>query len=134
MRQFAARQHDFELRELHLVRVFHSPVEALRGYAEGELALPFPILADPGREVYKSYGVGGSLLALLRPPSFAHFRQAMRQGLRPRWRDARRDGIGGTPADFLIDPEGKIAKAHYGKSITDSLSPADALEWVEALP
>ena len=130
VRQFAARAEEFERRGLPLVRVFHSPVEALRDYAEGERAVPFPVLADPRRRVYREYGIGGSWLDFLRARgALGRVREATRQGLKPRWRDALRDGIGGSPADFLIDETGVLVRVHYGEHHADSITVEEALRW-----
>ena len=126
MRQFATRHAEFRERGVHLVRVFHSPVEALARYVEGEAATPFPILADPGRQVYDRYGVSRSLLAVLNPLCLPRYWSASRAGHAPRIADAKRDGIGGSPADFLIGPAGAIEYARYGRGFADGLQVDDA--------
>ena len=131
-RQFAARHAEFVARDVALVRVFHSPAPALRDHAVGPHALPFPVLADPEKRVYREYGIGSSWLALLKPGALARIREARAHGLAPRWRDALRDGIGGTPADFLIGRDGKIVALHYGTHFADSTPPAAALAWIDA--
>jgi hypothetical protein len=118
------------------VRVFHSPAEALRDFAFGERPLPFPVLADPRRAVYRRFGVSGSLLvlvSLLSRTTRARVQAARGSGLRPRWRDVFRDGIGGYPADFLIDPEGRVARVRYGRHLADSIPVAGALAWIDEL-
>ncbi|MHC5065482.1 MAG: redoxin domain-containing protein, partial [Planctomycetota bacterium] len=57
VRQFAQRRQEFFQRGVELVRIFHSPLEALRSYAEGEHAIELPVLADPEKQVYQAYGV-----------------------------------------------------------------------------
>jgi peroxiredoxin len=117
------------------VRVFHSPVDALRGYASGPGAVPFPVLGDPGREVYRRYGVGGSLrslFSLFRGGVRERFRLARASGLHSRFRDALRDGIGGNPADFLIGPDGRLLQVRYGEHLADSVPVAAALAWIDA--
>jgi hypothetical protein len=131
VRQFAARADEFERRGLPLVRVSHSPVGALRDYVEGPGAVPFAVLADPGRRVYRAYGIGASWLAFLRARgALGRVREATRTGLKPRWSDALRDGIGGSPADFLIDASGLLERVHYGAHHADSLTPETALAWI----
>jgi hypothetical protein len=117
------------------VRIFRSPVEALRSYASGPGAVPFPVLGDPGREVYRRFGVGASLrslLSLLTRAARERARLARAAGLRPRFRDALRDGIGGNPADFLIGPDGRLLRVSYGEHLADSIGVARALEWIDA--
>ncbi|MBM4014296.1 MAG: redoxin domain-containing protein [Planctomycetes bacterium] len=132
-RQFAARHAEFAARGVALVRLFHSPPEALQELVRGERAVPFTIVADPERVAYRAFGVGGSLFALLRPGALARIREARTHGLTPRWRDALRDGIGGCPADFLIGADGRLRAVRYGRHFADSLAPAAALGWIDAL-
>jgi len=124
-------------RGVGLVQVFHSPADALRELATGPHALPFPVVADPGKVAYRLFHVGGSwasLWSIATGRAFARTREAAASGLRPRWRDVLRDGAGGSPADFLIAPDGTVARAHYGAHFADSLSPAAALAWIDELP
>ncbi|MCC6407574.1 MAG: redoxin domain-containing protein [Planctomycetes bacterium] len=131
MRQFAARYSDLRERGLELVRVFHSPVEALAHYVESEPRVPFPVLGDPERRVYRAFGVRRGLGALLKPSGWKRAREAAAAGLKPRWRDTFAHGISGFPADFLIGADGRIERVHYGANFTDSLSVAAAFEWLE---
>jgi hypothetical protein len=97
--------------------------------------LPFDVVADPQRVAYKLYGVGGrlsSLWSMVSGSALPRIREARRAGLKPDLRDALRDGISGNPADFLIGPDGRIVRAHYGRHFADSLLPKTALEWIDA--
>ena len=132
-RQFAARHADFARLGTTLVHVFKSPVAALAPLGSGEARVPFDVVADPERVAYRLYGIPGSLLSLwslLTRRGLARALEARRAGLRPRRRDALRDGIGGSPSDFLIGPDGGILRAHYGAHFTDSVLPATALGWI----
>ena len=74
----------------------------------------------------------GSLWSLATGLALRRTHEARRAGLRPKWRDALRDGIGGNPADFLIGPDGTIVRARYGRHFADGLAPEAALEWIDA--
>lgn len=133
-RQFAARHAEFVRRGVDLVHLFHSPAPALADFAVGEQKVPFPVVADPGRVAYRLYGVGAglsSLWSLLTGVALRQIHEARRSGLRPKWRDALRDGIGGNPADFLIGADGRIERARYGRHFADSLEPEEALAWID---
>jgi peroxiredoxin len=122
-------------RGVALIRVFRSPVAALHALGAGDHRVPFDVLADPGRVAYRLYGVGGrfaSLWSMVTGRALGRIREARRAGLRGDWRDALRDGISGNPADFLIGPDGRIARARYGAHFADSLLPKEALEWIDA--
>ncbi|HEX9793337.1 MAG TPA: AhpC/TSA family protein [Planctomycetota bacterium] len=123
VRRFAARHAEFESAGVQPVQVFHSPAAALKDFAAGEHAVPFPVLADPQRSAYRAFGVAPSWFGLLKPAAWKHALQASREGLKPNWRDTVRDGMTGLPADFLIDAAGRIEWAHYGENFTDSLQP-----------
>jgi len=132
-RQFAARHADFVRLGTTLVQVFKSPVAALAPLGTGDGRVPFDVLADPERVAYRLYAIPGSLLSLwslLSRRGLERALEARRAGLRPRRLDWLRDGIGGSPADFLIGPDGAIVRAHYGAHFADSLSPATALAWI----
>lgn len=132
VRQLAQRYGDFRAAGVELVAVFHSPASALREYARGSAAVPYPVLADPERRSYRSFGIERGLWTLLDPRAFARALAASRAGLRPRWRDAWRDGIGIVPADFLVGPDGVLERVHYGAHFADPLPVETALAWAGA--
>jgi peroxiredoxin len=114
--------------------VFRSPVAALHELGAGEHRVPFDVVADPERLAYRLFGVGGrlsSLWSMVTGRALQRIREARRAGLKPDWRDALRDGISGNPADFLIGPDGRIVRAHYGDHFADSVLPTTALEWID---
>lgn len=129
MQQFAAHHQQFVQNQLQVVRVFHSPVNALQWVWEQEPP-PFPILADPERIAYGLFGVEKTLRSLLKFSAHRRVKESREARLKPRWRDAIRDGFTGLPADFLVGPEQTVLRAHYGKDFTDSLTVEDALDWI----
>ncbi|MSR47785.1 MAG: hypothetical protein EXS13_12110 [Planctomycetes bacterium] len=131
-RQFATSHAEFVRRDVVLVRVFHSPATALVSFAHGPHALPFTVLADPAKSAYRSWGVSSSWRALFSRAALGRIAEARSAGLSANWRDAWRDGIGGAPADFLIAANGNIAALHYGLHFADSITPAEALRWIDA--
>jgi peroxiredoxin len=131
-RQFAARHAEFARRGVAIARIFRSPIDALRDHASGPHALPFDVLGDPQKRVYRLFGVGASWLSLFTLAAGQRIREARGSGLRSHWRDALRDGIGGSPADFLIGADGRLLRVHYGEHFADSITPATALEWIDA--
>jgi len=74
-----------------------------------ELDIPFPVLADPQRRAYDTYGaIRGSSSSFLSPTTVRSAVSAVLHGMRPGRvvGDARQ--LGGT---FIIDPEGIIRYA-----------------------
>jgi hypothetical protein len=130
VQQFAALVPEFTAHGVPVVRVFHSPVAALQGLTD----LPLTVLADPHRDLYRQFGVQQSLWSLFHWRAWPRVLASRRAGLRPRWRDALRDGFRGLPADFLVGPDGLIERCHYGRIFTDHLPPQEALAWLSAAP
>jgi hypothetical protein len=117
-----------------MVHVFRSPVSALEAFGVGPHKVPFPVVADAERVAYRLFGVPtglSSLWSLLTGHALRRISEARRAGLKPRWRDVLRDGIGGNPADFLIGADGRIVRARYGRHFADALLPSGALEWID---
>jgi len=112
------------------IAIFHSSPEAMRPH---QGALPFAAVADPARELYREFGVEQSPKAVLHPSAFttplrpaawAAVARGLRAGGRP---SPKGDGALGLPADFLINPEGQLVAAHYGRHANDQWSVDDLL-------
>lgn len=103
-----------------IVAVFDSSLENLRKHAEKHRA-PFPILADEKNVFYRAYGVEHSLAGmfkgmLTRMPSL--LRAMFVNGYVP-W--VIKGSMTTMPADFLVDENGVIQTAYYGKDEGDHL-------------
>ena len=112
---------------LSIIAVFQSPVESIRNYV-GKQDAPFPIIADPEQELYKLYGVTGSMLGMLKT-SFRvkDLSQSFSMGYLP-------GKIEGTftmiPADFLVNENFVIDRAFYGKDVGDHLPLTEVYSWL----
>jgi len=106
-----------------VVAVFDSPVENLALHTRRHNA-PFPILADETNQYYREYGIERSLKGVAkgiatRVPTLV---RATLKGFIP----MRVKGSMTTmPADFLIDADGVIQRAYYGRDEGDHLPFAD---------
>jgi peroxiredoxin len=118
------RHEEFTARGLEVVAVFESPLAAMRE-ALARQEVPFAVIADPERSLYKRYGVdGGSVLGLLKAVTRGEdFLAARRLGLPLGSLDGKKTQL---PADFLIGPDGRIRVAYLGRDIGDHL-PIDEL-------
>lgn len=120
LRDFAQHFPRLHERGLEVVAFFHSPARHIRANA-GKGHYPFPLVADPEFNVYRSYGVETSwlrfLLSMLLPGFYVDWVRSMRYGF---WGGVDWQ-MGKMPADFLIGPEGQIVKAHYGREMGDHL-------------
>jgi peroxiredoxin Q/BCP len=113
---------------LAMVGVFQSPVESIREHV-GRQDVPFPIVADPEMEFYRSYGVEARWGALLGMGVTKAALRAFRRGFLP----GRVDGpFTRIPADFLIGPDGNIAASYYGRDINDHLPVEEVRGWLRS--
>jgi peroxiredoxin len=133
------RLHDFarELprlrpRGLEAVAFFHSSAAKVRA-AGGHRAYPLHLVGDPTYDVYRAYGVQTSWRGLVfsvgLPRFYVDWVRSMRHGF---WGGVDTD-MTKMPADFLIAPDGRIAKAHYGRTIGDHLPVADVDAFLDAI-
>ncbi len=105
--------------EVQVVAFFETPLATLREYQSDRNA-GFPILSDAARKSYRAFGVRRSFIGMVmgmvtRFPSLV---QSMRQGNLPREFGASMLTM---PASFLIDEEGKVVHAYYGKDEGDHI-------------
>lgn len=111
---------------LAVVSVFQSPKESIAQYV-GRQDAPFPIVPDPDMVFYKRFGVESQWRGLLSIRVIAAALQAFRKGFMP----GRVEGpMHRTPADFLIDAQGRIAVAHYGRDIDDHIPLDTIAQWL----
>ncbi|MGD8617036.1 MAG: redoxin domain-containing protein [Gammaproteobacteria bacterium] len=103
-----------------IVAIFDSPLDNLQRHA-GKHEAPFPILADAENRYYKIYGIRHSLIGvmkgmLLRMPRLLYAMFA--KGYLPL---SIKGSMTTMPADFLINAQGIIQTAHYGRDEGDHL-------------
>jgi peroxiredoxin Q/BCP len=114
----------FHDKGLYMLAFWESPKESILEYV-GRQDVPFPIVADPKRNVYRLYGVESSWLGYIRGMlRLSGFYKALRKGFLPGKMEGEKALL---PADFLIGPDLIIKKAYYGKDIGDHL-PIEEIE------
>lgn len=103
---------------LDLMAVFQSPVESIQEYAVGKVE-EFPVIPDPQRKLYALYGAETSWLAFAKSAGrLKDIAAATAKGFLP----GKMEGeVNQVPAEFLIDENGIIRTAFYGKDIGDHL-------------
>src|SRR5438093_11761731 len=109
------RAREIEAAGIKEVIVFHSSAMSIRSYQKD---VPFVLVGDPKKALYKEFGVESSLGfisrkslgAALRGVAHGHF------GLR------LAGGPMGLPGDFVIPPAGQIKAAKYGTHAYDQWS------------
>jgi len=121
-----------EAHGLQVVVFFQSPQENLDDHATMGHA-PFPVVADPERVVYDRYGVDKSTTGML-TGALGRLPDAM-QALKSGWSLALPDGdMTSLPAHFLLDEDGKVHTAHYGRDIGDHLPIDDVIAFAAQSP
>jgi peroxiredoxin len=126
LRSFARRHSEIADAGIREVVVFHSTREALLEHAAD---LPFPVVADPGKQLYTEFGVESLVWALLDPRAWLPIaRGVARSALRVLTGRGRvpslvpAGGRLGLPADFLIANDGRVLAAKYGSHAYDQWS------------
>ncbi len=113
-------------RGLAVISVFQSPAASISEYV-GRQDAPFPIIPDPTMALYRLFGVESRWLGLVSVRVIGVALRAFSQGFLP----GRVEGpLQRTPADFLIDEQGKIAVVHYGRNIDDHLDLTTITQWL----
>ncbi len=103
-----------------IIAIFDSPLDNLTRHTEKHKA-PFPILADESNKYYKEYGIEHSFIGMLKGMIFRMptLLKGMFKGYVPL---IFKGSLTTMPADFLIDREGNIKVAYYGKDEGDHLA------------
>lgn len=105
-----------------VIAVFESDNQTLKEYLE-ETKLPFTVIGNPSLSLYRRYGVQKSawrtFFSVFSPKTMAAALKGRKllanMGL-------KRDGaLTRLPADFVIDENGMVQVAYYGKNIGDHL-------------
>lgn len=110
---------ELEADGLSVIAFFQSPAESILAEV-GRQQPPFPIIADPEKEVYAAYGIerSGAAVARAAVRRMSDAAAALAKGFVP----SKANGeLALIPADFLIDEELIIREAYYGADIGDHL-------------
>ena len=132
LRSIVTRYDEIRSQRVREVVVFHSTAAELTKH---EAELPFPLIADPERALYRRLGVERGLRSLLRPRALRaamagqtaalRHKSTMRRALGP---VTPTGGLLGLPADFLIAPDGRIAALKYGQHAYDQWTVDELLD------
>ena len=132
LRSFVRRADEIKA-NLREVVIFHSPRGELQRYVSD---LPFHMVPDPTKAIYRAFGVEEDRKALLSPrawPAIAKSVLAVLPGIikgtaavPPLDPPGGRFGL---PADFMIASGGTVTASLYGTHVDDSWSVEEALEF-----
>ncbi len=118
----AAAMGEFRARSCGVWMVFQSAPGRLQA-AMAEWQPGFAAVADPAARLYDAFGAATSVAGYLHPRSVAAAVRATFAGRRHGRFEGREMQM---PADFVLDPAGRIVLAHYGRHVGDD-APAAAL-------
>jgi peroxiredoxin len=132
LHSITARMNEISAAGIREVVVFHSTATELRKY---QYDMPFPVIGDPDKTLYRRFGVEASAKAVLNPRAW----RALPVG----WRRAIADAVAhrraplplaptngnlGLPADLLITTDGNVAAVKYGVHAYDQWSVDELLD------
>lgn len=130
LRSITRRHEEIVAAGVREVVVFHSSAETMLEFQGG---LPFAAIADPGKKLYVEFGVEkmsfvAALRAALSPRSWRAAWQALTQAPSLDGAAGRGEEHLGLPADFLIEPNGLVLAARYGRYVDDQWSVDELLD------
>jgi len=120
--QMIKRAEEIKSAGIHEVIIFHSREVEMQPLQQG---VPFDLVADAEKVYYKEFGVESSLAFFLNREAIA---AAIRGILRGKLSLKMTGGPLGLPADFLIEPNGLVRAAKYGRHAYDQWSVDELLE------
>lgn len=129
------RHHEITANGIREVVMFHSTPEELATYVD---EMPFDLVADPDRTLYRRFGVETSVRSVVDPRSVAPIVKGMMDRSlagKLRLKDGLHRANGGhlgLPADILIDTDGTVIDAKYGKHAGDQWSVDELLQHAKA--
>ena len=119
LRSVVQRHDEIVAAGIREVVFFHSPTEELRKHVAD---LPFAVVADPDKTVYREFGVKSAPRALLSPRAWGPIVRGILTALRvkaPLPAATPHGGRLGLPADFLIAPDGRVIAKKHGEHVYD---------------
>jgi peroxiredoxin len=136
LRSVSGRIEEIEAASIREVVVFHSTATELRKYQDD---MPFAVIGDPDKTLYRRFGVEASAKAILNPRAWralpGGWRHAIANAVAHRRAPlpaAPTNGNLGLPADLLIASDGRVVAVKYGAHAYDQWSVDELLELVKA--
>lgn len=128
LQSFFKRAEELKANNVHEVVVFHA---SQKDMLASVVDVPFDLIADPSRKLYKDFGVDTSWKALLNLGVMQKALKGIRKfGMRvPQSLEAEL----GVPADFLINQSGTIVALKYGAHADDQWSVEEVIELARSL-
>ncbi len=122
---------DFKNKNLEMIFFFESPATLIQRSTFHKDVLPIPILSDPEKIWYNTYGLEESS----RISAMSHLTSIIQSTIKakmkglPVYTMAAGESINTIPAEFLLDENLIIRRIHYSTSLTDRMSIKDIQEF-----
>lgn len=135
LRSIVQRHDEITAHGVTEVVVFHSSAAELRPHVAD---LPFAVVGDPEKRLYREFGVESAPRSLLDPRVWGSIVHGVVRDLGPVLRGRRplpkpEGGRLGLPADFLIAPDGAVVAEKRGQHAYDQWSVDELLVHAQAL-
>lgn len=127
LRSITQRHNEILAAGIREVVVFHSPADELLAY---QADLPFAVIADPGKRLYREFGVEAAPRALLHPRAWPPMLRAAVHARRPALTTPH-GGVLGLPADFLIATDNRVLASKYGTHAYDQWTVDELLHYAQ---
>lgn len=130
---FDLQKHYGELQQLgaELLVVSFSKPASVANYLE-RYRFPFPVVADPSRDAYKTFALKrASWKKILRPGVIFRYLKIALRGHWPRW-PARDEDVLQLGGDFVLDRQGRLIYAHPSTEPTDRPTVQELLKAVRS--
>lgn len=121
--EIVSRQKDLEASGIQVIAIFDSPEEMFldpqtKRTFELLSTTTIPMVSDTEHEIYRLFRSRSSKWALIRPQVVLKGLQALKNGFMQR---GIRGDLFRIPAHILIDREGRVHEAFYGKTVADQI-------------
>ncbi len=115
---------------LVFISLYESSQESLLQYSTKE-EIPFLMIADPEEKYYKTFDVKRSTCKMIKGALNKNYKSDHKKGEESFKGEYTRDGhLNRIGADFLVDENGIIIKAYYGKYVGDHIDLQVVKDWV----
>ena len=109
----------FEDNDLQIILVGLGTPDRAESFKK-QFSLSFPIICDPEKKLYKTFGLGRGSVASMASPAL--LLKGLKTLSRGHTLGMPRDDVLQMPGVFLIDTSGNIRYAHYSKDPSDNPS------------
>jgi peroxiredoxin len=130
--ELSKKRDEFERNGLKMIFFFESTNNQLRRSIFHKEISPIPLVGDPEKKVYNQYGIEASTLKMMSTFLKGGTMEAMKKGNQYAVPEEKENHVtlNLIPADFLIDENLIIQKAHYGSHVRDHLPIEDIRAFV----